>query len=82
MTNAGHPPPFWYRAARDEWAWFEPQSVEGAEGVRGTPLGLLPKASYDWMTVRTGPAIASSCIRTVCPRPLTRRASNWAGIVS
>ena len=55
MTNAGHPPPFWYRAARNEWAWFEPQSVEGAEGIRGTPLGLLPKASYDRMTVRTDP---------------------------
>ena len=55
MTNAGHPPPFWYRAARDEWVWFEPPSVEGAGGIRGTPLGLLPKASYDRMTVRTDP---------------------------
>ena len=24
MTNAGHPPAFWYRADRDDWAWFEP----------------------------------------------------------
>jgi sigma-B regulation protein RsbU (phosphoserine phosphatase) len=55
MTNAGHPPAFWYRATRDEWAWFEPQPVEGAEGIRGTPLGLLPKASYDRMTVKTDP---------------------------
>ena len=30
MTNAGHPPAFWYRANRDEWAWFEPQGA--AEG--------------------------------------------------
>jgi sigma-B regulation protein RsbU (phosphoserine phosphatase) len=55
MTNAGHPPAFWYRATRDEWAWFEPHSAERAEGVRGTPLGLLPKASYDRITVKTDP---------------------------
>ena len=54
MTNAGHPPAFWYRAKQDHWAWFEPQG-EGGEGIRGTPLGLLPKASYDRMTVRTDP---------------------------
>ena len=23
MTNAGHPPPLWYRASRDEWTWLE-----------------------------------------------------------
>jgi phosphoserine phosphatase RsbU/P len=55
MTNAGHPPALWYRATRDEWAWFEPRPVEGAEGIKGTPLGLLPKASYDRMTVKPDP---------------------------
>ena len=23
MTNAGHPPPLWYRASRQEWSWLE-----------------------------------------------------------
>ena len=55
MTNAGHPPALWYRAQRDEWAWFEPQRAEESVGVRGTPLGLLPNASYDRMTVKPSP---------------------------
>jgi sigma-B regulation protein RsbU (phosphoserine phosphatase) len=53
VTNAGHPPAFWYRARRDEWAWFEPR--EGGLGVRGTPLGLLPNVSYDRMIVKPDP---------------------------
>jgi serine phosphatase RsbU (regulator of sigma subunit) len=55
MTNAGHPPALWYRAQRDEWNWFEPQHSEESLGVRGTPLGLLPNASYDRMTVKPEP---------------------------
>jgi phosphoserine phosphatase RsbU/P len=54
ITNAGHPPALWYRAHRDEWVWFEPQRAEESLGVRGTPLGLLPNASYDRMTVKPG----------------------------
>lgn len=23
LTNVGHPPPFWYRAKRDEWVWLK-----------------------------------------------------------
>ena len=55
MTNAGHPPGLWYRAHADEWSWFEPQRAEESLGVRGTPLGLLPDASYDRMTVKPNP---------------------------
>lgn len=55
MTNAGHPPAFWYRAARHEWAWLEPKAAERAEGLEGTPLGLLPQASYDRIIVKTDP---------------------------
>ena len=52
LTNAGHPPPFWYRAKRDEWAWFErKQPVQRAAAV-GTPLGLLPDISYNRMIVK------------------------------
>jgi sigma-B regulation protein RsbU (phosphoserine phosphatase) len=52
MTNAGHPPAFWYRAHRNEWSWFEAQHAEGQSGASGTPLGLLPNVSYDRMIVK------------------------------
>jgi phosphoserine phosphatase RsbU/P len=55
MTNAGHPPALWYRANRDEFAWFEPQPAPESAGVRGTPLGLLPNVSYDRSIVKPGP---------------------------
>ena len=52
LTNAGHPPPFWYRAKRDEWGWLErPQPVQRA-AVMGIPLGLLPDISYDRKIVK------------------------------
>ena len=54
MTNAGHPPAFWYRTSHDEWSWFEPRAAKGG-GVRGTPLGLLPDVSYDRMIVKPDP---------------------------
>jgi len=55
MTNAGHPPAFWYRASRHEFAWFEPRGAQDGLGVRGTPLGLLPNVSYDRMIVKPDP---------------------------
>jgi sigma-B regulation protein RsbU (phosphoserine phosphatase) len=55
MTNAGHPPAFWYRTKRDEWAGFASQDPVESDGVRGTPLGLLPNVSYDRMIVKPDP---------------------------
>jgi phosphoserine phosphatase RsbU/P len=55
MTNAGHPPAFWYREHRDEWAWFERERAEESVAVRGTPLGLLPNVSYQRMIVKPKP---------------------------
>ena len=55
MTNAGHPPAFWYRAHRNEWSWFEAQHAEGQSGASGTPLGLLPNVSYERMIVKPEP---------------------------
>ena len=55
MTNAGHPPAFWYRPYRNEWAWFEPRRAPERLDVRGTPLGLLPNVSYDRMIVKPEP---------------------------
>jgi phosphoserine phosphatase RsbU/P len=54
VTNAGHPPAFWFRTHRQEWTWFE-QKPDGDEGVRGTPLGLLPNVSYGRVIVRPEP---------------------------
>lgn len=47
VTNAGHPPPLWYRAKRDEWSWVEPPHRAQHPIAAGTPLGLLPDISYD-----------------------------------
>jgi sigma-B regulation protein RsbU (phosphoserine phosphatase) len=55
MTNAGHPPAFWYRADRGEWGWFEPRRAQMRPGVSGTPLGLLANASYDRIIVKPEP---------------------------
>jgi len=55
MTNAGHPPAFWYRANRREWDWFEPRGAQTHPGVSGTPLGLLANASYDRIVVKLAP---------------------------
>jgi Serine phosphatase RsbU, regulator of sigma subunit len=55
MTNAGHPPAFWYRARRNEWASFESQRAQDEVSIRGTPLGLLPNVAYDRMIVKPEP---------------------------
>jgi len=57
MTNAGHPPPLWYRANRGDWEWLEPepQPPEPRSRIRGTPLGLLPNISYPRMIVKLKP---------------------------
>jgi serine phosphatase RsbU (regulator of sigma subunit) len=55
MTNAGHPPPLWYRASRDEWSWLETLRVSERGRVTGVPLGLLPDVTYDRRVVRPQP---------------------------
>jgi sigma-B regulation protein RsbU (phosphoserine phosphatase) len=55
MTNAGHPPAMWYRSNRRQWEWFEPRSSDSQPGASGTPLGLLPNASYTRMIVKPAP---------------------------
>lgn len=55
LTNAGHPPPLWYRAHRDQWEWFEPRATQSASGISGTPLGLLPDVSYARMVIKPAP---------------------------
>ena len=52
MTNAGHPPPLWYRAARDEWRWLETARASVPNRPAGVPLGLLPDIQYDRVVVK------------------------------
>ncbi len=52
MTNAGHPPPLWYRASRDEWSWLETLRASERGRVSGVPLGLLPDVTYDRLVFR------------------------------
>src|SRR5688572_17115695 len=47
VTNAGHPPPFWHRAARAEWSWLETQRASERGRPAGVPLGLLADINYD-----------------------------------
>lgn len=55
VTNAGHPPPLWYRAARGEWRWLETTRPSERGRVAGVPLGLLPDVTYDRVVIRPLP---------------------------
>ena len=55
ITNAGHPPPLWYRASRGEWSWLETRRPSERGRVSGVPLGLLPDVTYDRLVVRPQP---------------------------
>ena len=52
VTNAGHPPPLWYRAARHEWSWLETQRASERGRPAGVPLGLLADINYDRTVVK------------------------------
>ena len=43
-TNAGHPPPMLYRAARNSWTWLDID--RRSEKPAGVPLGLLEDMQY------------------------------------
>ena len=53
LTNAGHPPPFVFHAARGEWSCLDAR--EAREPVRrpvGVPLGLLAGVDYKRTVVK------------------------------
>ena len=52
LTNAGHPPPFRYRAAGDEWSWIDGRRAGQRGRVAGVPLGLLDDSSYDRVALK------------------------------
>ena len=52
VTNAGHPPPLWYRASDDDWTWLETQRPSQRKRSAGVPLGLLADVTYDRLVVK------------------------------
>lgn len=52
ITNAGHPPPLWYRASRGEWSWLETQRASERERRAGVPLGLFADVTYNRLVVK------------------------------
>ena len=55
MTNAGHPPPLWYRAGHQEWRWLETRVRTRRERPAGVPLGLLADIDYGRTVVKPHP---------------------------
>ncbi len=55
LSNAGHPPPLWYRAARNEWSWLDTMGAPSREPPAGIPLGLLAEVEYSRVVVRPLP---------------------------
>jgi sigma-B regulation protein RsbU (phosphoserine phosphatase) len=52
LTNAGHPPPLWYRASPNEWSWLETQRPSERGRSAGVPLGLFADVAYDRLVVK------------------------------
>ena len=50
LTNAGHPPPMWYRAASKSWTWLEIDG--GSAKTAGAPLGLFDDIQYFRRVIR------------------------------
>lgn len=53
LTNAGHPPPMLYRAARGRWGWLN--TKRASQGPAGVPLGLLDSVEYFRQVVKLQP---------------------------
>jgi phosphoserine phosphatase RsbU/P len=52
MTNAGHPPPLWFRASRQEWSWLQARRTSERDRPADTPLGLFDDMAYDRTVVK------------------------------
>ena len=54
FTNAGHPPPLWYRAAERRWELLQVPHTLTPKGPVGLPIGLGLGDSYEDIIVRFG----------------------------
>lgn len=55
FTNAGHPSPLWYRAARRMWTLLEEAAPEAEATIADLPLGLIPGTHYHQFAARLEP---------------------------
>src|SRR5580658_41374 len=53
FTNAGHPPPLWYRAAAGEWSLLA-DSTPYSKEIVDLPLGMIEGTSYTQTAVQLG----------------------------
>lgn len=53
FSNAGHPPPLWYRASERSWHFLE-DCTPFAVDIEGLPLGVIPGTTYSQTGVRLG----------------------------
>jgi sigma-B regulation protein RsbU (phosphoserine phosphatase) len=55
LSNAGHPPPLWYRASRNAWTWLDTTDAPRRKRPVGVPLGLLADAEYGRIVIKPEP---------------------------
>jgi len=55
FTNAGHPPPLFYRARTQAWDFLREDSPEVKRAIEGLPLGLIPGTAYQQTAVQLEP---------------------------
>ena len=56
-SNAGHPPPLWYRADRQRWAFLQPRAVQpdaAGDGPLDVPFGIDDAVEYGRFEVSLG----------------------------
>lgn len=53
FSNAGHPPPLWYRASERSWHFLE-DCTPFAVDIEGLPLGVIPGTAYSQTGVQIG----------------------------
>ncbi len=56
FTNAGHPPPLWYRASHNTWSWLDDQHASRTDKATDLPVGLIPGTDYHQKVVSLAPA--------------------------
>jgi len=52
LSNAGHPRPLWYQAARQRWIWLDPDEPGAVEDVSNLPFGIANDSAYRQFAVR------------------------------
>ncbi len=76
VTNAGHPPPLWYRAAREEWSWLETGKPVERGRPAGIPLGLMADINYERSSSKPKSATWWCCTATASPKRPILQAKN------